>query len=177
VRKDPNYLTSKKIRVYSSFGGGEVDPTTVNWAGDEARRYTFRQDYGPWNALGLVRLDMPNKFIVYMHDTPMKDLFAQDERAFSAGCIRVQEIFPLASWILSGESGWSIERLQQAASSGQKQTIRIGRPVPVYFVYLTAWVSEGVLNYRNDLYNRDRAAPMAAPTDRVAAAPFQILAP
>ncbi|MEJ1159463.1 L,D-transpeptidase family protein [Prosthecomicrobium sp. N25] len=175
IRKDPGYLASKKIRVYSSYGGGEVDPSEVNWFGEDLQRYTFRQDPGPQNALGLIRLDMPNRHIVYMHDTPMKDLFGQDERSFSAGCVRVQSVADVAAWLIG--DGTTGQSLLDAAATGQKTTIKIARPVPVHFVYLTAWVSDGVVQFRNDLYNRD-APPM--PEDATAAAvkaPFQSLAP
>ncbi|MEW5964177.1 MAG: L,D-transpeptidase family protein [Pseudomonadota bacterium] len=155
VRKDPSYLYRERIRVFSSFGGEEIDPSTVNWWGPEAERYAFRQEPGPHNALGLLRFDMPNKHIVYMHDTPMKKLFGYFERAYSAGCIRVQGFYDLAAWVLAGQDGWTAARLQQAAESGMAETIKLKRPVPVHFVYLTAWVEGGEIQFRNDLYNRD----------------------
>lgn len=178
VRKDPTYLASRKIRVYSSFGGQEIDPAVVNWSGQEAQRYVFRQDPGLQNALGLIRLDMPNREIVYMHDTPTKELFARDERAYSAGCIRVQSIFDLASWVLNGTDGWSRARLEQATSGGQKTTIHLPQPVPVHFVYMTAWEDQGQIHFRNDLYNRDASASTLAQTaDAAGRAPFQQIAP
>lgn len=178
VRKDPAYLISRKIRVYSSFGGTEIDPSVVNWNGPEVQRYVFRQDPGAQNALGFVRIDMPNKDIVYMHDTPTKELFARDERAYSAGCVRVQSIFELANWVVGGQDGWSIERLQQQAQAGNKQTIKLGQSVPVHFVYLTAWEDAGLLHFRNDLYNRDQSASTLPQTaDAAARAPFQQIAP
>lgn len=178
VRKDPAYLISRKIRVYSSFGGSEIDPPVVNWNGPEVQRYVFRQDPGAQNALGFVRLDMPNKDIVYMHDTPTKELFARDERAYSAGCVRVQSIFELADWVIGGQDGWSVERLQQQAQGGNKQTIKLGQSAPVHFVYLTAWEDQGFLQFRNDLYNRDQSASTLPQTaDASARAPFQQIAP
>ena len=76
-----------------SFNGPELDSTNIDWRQADASKIKFRQDPGPQNALGLVRLDMPNEHGVYMHDTPMKPLFNQRGRAFSAGCVRVQDVF------------------------------------------------------------------------------------
>lgn len=176
IRKDPSYLYRERIRVFSSFGGEEIDPSTVNWWGPEAERYVFRQDPGPHNALGLLRFDMPNKHIVYMHDTPMKKLFGYFERAYSAGCIRVQSFYELAEWVLAGQDGWTAGRLQQAAEAGTAETIKLKKPVPVHFVYLTAWVEGGEVQFRNDLYNRD-AGPIEAGEDAASRVLTQSIAP
>lgn len=158
VRKDPSYLYKEHIRVFSSFGGEEIDPSLVNWWGPEAERYVFRQDPGPHNALGILRFDMPNKHIVYMHDTPMKNLFDYFERANSAGCVRVQRYVDLADWLLAGQDGWTRPALEDALAAGRAKTIKLARPVPVHFIYLTAWAENGVVQFRNDLYNRDGSA-------------------
>jgi murein L,D-transpeptidase YcbB/YkuD len=158
IRKDPGYLYKEKIRVFSSFGGEEVDPGSVNWWGPEAERYVFRQDPGEHNALGVLRFDMPNKHIVYMHDTPMKNLFGYFERAVSAGCVRLQNFWGVADWILAGQDGLSAAALQGRVAAGQQSTVRLKQPVPVHFIYLTAWVENGAVQFRNDLYNRDASA-------------------
>ena len=158
IRKDPGYLYKEKIRVFSSFGGDEVDPGSVNWWGPEAERYVFRQDPGEHNALGVLRFDMPNKHIVYMHDTPMKNLFSYFERAVSAGCVRLQNFWGVADWLLSGQDGLSVAALQGRVASGQQSTVRLKQAVPVHFIYLTAWVDNGAVQFRNDLYNRDASA-------------------
>jgi murein L,D-transpeptidase YcbB/YkuD len=158
MRKDPGYLYKEKIRVFSSFGGEEIDPATVNWWGAEAERFVFRQDPGSHNALGVLRFDMPNKHIVYMHDTPMKNLFDYHERAVSAGCVRLQNFWGVADWILSGQDGLSAAALQDRVATGQQTTVKLKQPVPVHFIYLTAWTDRGVVQFRNDLYNRDAKA-------------------
>jgi L,D-transpeptidase YcbB len=158
VRKDPTYLYKERIRVFSSFGGEEVDPSLVNWWSPEVERYIFRQDPGPQNALGVLRFDMPNKHIVYMHDTPMKNLFGYFERAYSSGCVRTQAFLDLADWVLAGQDGWSRPALEAAITNGKTLTIKLARPVPVHFIYLTAWVNDGIVQFRNDLYNRDETA-------------------
>jgi murein L,D-transpeptidase YcbB/YkuD len=162
IRKDPGYLYKERIRVFSSFGGDEVDPSSVNWWGPEAERYVFRQDPGPQNALGVLRFDMPNKHIVYMHDTPMKNLFDYFERAVSAGCVRLQNYYGVADWVLAGQDGISAATLRDRVANGQQSTIRLKQPVPVHFIYLTAWVDNGVVHFRNDLYNRDASAFVSA---------------
>ena len=158
IRKDPGYLYKERIRVFSSFGGEEIDPASVNWWGPEASRYVFRQDPGPHNALGVLRFDMPNKHIVYMHDTPMKNLFNYHERAVSAGCVRLQNFWGVADWVLEGQDGLSGSALLQRVEAGQQSTVKLKKPVPVHFIYLTAWVDNGVVQFRNDLYNRDATA-------------------
>ena len=157
-RKDPSYFYRQNIRVFSTFGGEEIDPSRVNWFGPEAQRYVFRQDPGPQNALGVLRFDMPNKHIVYMHDTPMKNLFNYFECAYSSGCVRTQSYLDLAQWVLAGQDGWTKSAIQSAIASRQPKTIRLANPVPVHFVYLTAWVEGDAVNFRNDLYNRDDRA-------------------
>lgn len=158
VRKDPSYLLKERIRVFSTFGGDEIDSTVVNWWGPEAERYVFRQDPGPQNALGLMRFDMPNKHIVYMHDTPMKPLFASWERAFSSGCVRLHNWMGVAEWLLADQPQWNRTALESEIARNSQKTIKLTKPVPVFFTYLTAWVDNGVVHFRNDLYNRDASA-------------------
>jgi len=155
IRKDPAYLFKQRIRVFSSFGGEEIDPSTVNWWGPQTKRYVFRQDPGAFNALGVVRLDMPNKHIVYMHDTPMKQLYNAYERAYSAGCVRVQSVLDIAAWLIDGHKGWTRDKIGQSIAAGKRKTIKLPKSVPVHFIYLTAWVENGRVQFRNDLYDRD----------------------
>ena len=159
IRKDLSYLYRENIRVFSTFGGEEIDAAQVNWWGPESERYVFRQEPGPNNELGVLRFDMPNKHIVYMHDTPMKKLFGYFERAYSAGCVRIQSFYDLADWILAGQDGWSKDTLRQAVAAGQPTTIKLASPVPLHFIYLTAWVENGIIQFRNDLYSRDERTP------------------
>jgi L,D-transpeptidase YcbB len=167
VIKEPDYLTQEKIRVFTSVDGPEVDPAAVDWSAPEAQKLKFRQDPGPQNALGVVRIDMPNDQTVYMHDTPMKPLFTQRARAFSAGCVRVQDVLDLADWIARYESGWTQGRAQQIVDAGQPVDITLTRPVPVFFTYITAWADhDGTVEFRPDLYGRDGAIDQTAEMDR-----------
>ncbi len=88
----------------------------------------------------------------------MKQLFLSFERAFSAGCVRLESFLNVAAWVLEGNDGWTRERIVQAIAAGERPTLRVPQPVPVHFIYLTAWVDRGAINFRNDLYNRDNQA-------------------
>ncbi len=168
LMKEPDYLQNEKIRVLDAAAAHEIDPQTVDWSSPEAKRLKFRQDPGPQNALGLVRIDMPNEHTVYMHDTPMKQLFGQRSRAFSAGCVRVEGVFDLADWIAHYEAGWGQPgRAQQIVEAGQAVDVTLTRPLPVYFTYITAWAErDGEVVFRPDIYGRDGAVDQVAEMDR-----------
>jgi len=166
--KEPDYLQKEHIRVLTgSFVGPEIDVTNVDWRTVDAKNLRFRQDPGPHNALGLVRIDMPNGEGVYMHDTPMKQLFEQRSRAFSAGCVRVQEVFDLAAWIARDEPNMSRQRVEEILQGGQPVDITLARPIPVAFAYVTAWVEEdGRLIFRPDIYGKDQVRELASDRER-----------
>lgn len=165
LQREPGYLNEEGIRVYDgSFNGPEIPQETIDWNNVDKNRIRFKQDPGERNALGLVRLDMSNEHGVYMHDTPMKNLFNQSSRAFSAGCVRVQGVFDLAEWIAQYEQGWEQPgRVREILSAGQAVDVKLSRPVPVVFGYITAWAEpDGTVQFRNDIYNRDGSAAVAA---------------
>jgi len=159
LRKDPDYLLREKIRVLrGTFNGPELAPASVDWNAALASQIKFRQDPGPQNALGLMRVDMPNSDGVYLHDTPMKDLFQQTSRAFSAGCVRVQDVSKLVDWLARHEVGWaSSGRSEEVIAAGNAVDVVLGKRVPVYFDYITAWVepSSRQIVFRPDIYGRD----------------------
>lgn len=181
--KEPEYLAKEQIRVLTgSFNGPEIDSSSIDWRQADATRIKFRQDPGPQNALGLVRLDMPNEHGVYMHDTPMKKLFDQRGRAFSAGCVRVQDVFGLVAWITRDEpAGVDRQRIEGILAAGQAVDIQLTRPVPVYFTYVTAWVeASGRPEFRPDIYGRDGLKELSSDRERdpeAPALPAQALAP
>jgi murein L,D-transpeptidase YcbB/YkuD len=157
----PEYLQQERIRVLTgSYNGPEIDPTSIDWRQVDGKKLRFRQDPGPQNALGFVRIDMPNSEGVYMHDTPMRHLFNQRWRAFSAGCVRVQDVFTLAEWIAKYETGWDQPgRTQDILAAGQAIDMNLTRPMPVYFTYVTAWAElDGRIVFRPDIYGRDGVA-------------------
>jgi murein L,D-transpeptidase YcbB/YkuD len=167
--KEPDYLEKEKIRVVmNDFNGPEIDATAIDWTSADATRIKLRQDPGPQNALGLVRIDMQNEHGVYMHDTPLKTLFDQRARAFSAGCVRVQDVFKLVSWIASFEPGWENPgQVDAVIEAGLPIDVQLTRPIPVYFAYITAWAEQnGQIQFRTDIYNRD-GQPFAAAAQAV----------
>jgi murein L,D-transpeptidase YcbB/YkuD len=99
MRKDPSYLAKMKIRVLDGKGQ-EVDPATIDWSSNSAVNYTLRQDPGATNSLGQIRIDMPNRHAVYLHDTPKKRLFGEEARFHSSGCVRVADVLAFTEWLL-----------------------------------------------------------------------------
>jgi len=162
LKRDPQSLAEDGIRVLSGWGENEreVDPASVDWKKVSARNlpYHFRQDPGPQNALGRVKFMFPNRFSVYLHDTPARELFDRAQRDFSSGCIRVQRPQDLAVHLLLEDPAWTPERVAEAMESGTEQTVSLPRALPVHLYYLTAWVDDdGELQFREDIYGRDKA--------------------
>jgi murein L,D-transpeptidase YcbB/YkuD len=153
VREDPDYLAGNGFHLYGA-DGYEVDPATLDWSSDEPTRYTFRQDPGPGNPMGNIRLNMPNSFMVYMHDTPAQELFRRSCRLNSAGCVRVEHIERLAAWLLEDTPDWDSPSVEEAIDNPTPQDIRLAKPVPVEWVYFTAWATpNGITCFRPDVYN------------------------
>ncbi|MGY6560430.1 MAG: L,D-transpeptidase family protein [Nitritalea sp.] len=170
VKKDINYLKSKQMRVLT-FDGKEVNPTTINWQSITARGfpYMIRQDPGPQNSLGAVKFMFPNRYNVYIHDTPSREQFGRDNRALSSGCIRIREPERLAA-ILLEEQGWTPERIAASMKRKTEENVRLKRPIPVVLLYLTAWTDEGGrLQWREDIYTRDAELAAALRSKRTAA--------
>lgn len=183
LQKEPEYIINEVIRVYNGYNGPELDPRAIDWHSPQVANYKFKQDPGDKNALGLVRIDMQNEHGVYMHDTPMKKLFDQRSRAFSAGCVRVQEVFQLAEWIARYEPGWEQPgRVQEVLAQGQALDLALTHPIPVYFAYITAWSepATGSIEFRPDIYGRNRGASgpgWVDPDEKPPAAAANALAP
>ena len=155
MQADPQYTTKFHIRIYNQQGQ-ELTPEQVNWNSDEATKYQFREDPGDTNSLGLVKINFYSKDGVYMHDTPTKGLFNNEFRFDSSGCVRIQNIRELITWLLRDTPGWNRDMIDEMFKSGQRLDVKLVQQVPVYWVYVTAWaVSDGVVNFRNDIYGLD----------------------
>jgi murein L,D-transpeptidase YcbB/YkuD len=160
MQRDPGYLTRAKIRILDG-SGKEINPKSVNWSTERAANYMLRQDSGAGNSLGSIRIGMPNKLAVYMHDTPSKRLFGADYRFLSHGCVRVQGVYDYAAWLLQGTGGgpaggWDKEALEAKIKEGGAYDIKLTKAVPVIWVYLTGWSNgDGPANFRDDVYNVD----------------------
>lgn len=168
MQADPNYLTDNKIRIYNK-DNVELNPRQVNWNSMEATNYRFRQDPGAdLNSMGFVRINIANPYGVYMHDTPAKGIFGDDYRFVSSGCMRVQNVRDYVAWLLKETPGWDREKIDAAIASGERIDAKLSEAVPVYWVYVTAWgTPEGVVQFRDDIYQRDGlgqvASSLAAP--------------
>jgi L,D-transpeptidase YcbB len=136
IKRNKNYLASHNME----------------WNGD-----AVRQKPGPGNSLGLVKFLFPNSYDIYLHDTPSKSLFGENNRAFSHGCIRLAEPQKLAEYLLRHDSAWTKEKIVAAMNSGKEKYVTLKETVPVFIAYFTSWVDgEGKLNFRNDVYGRDQ---------------------
>lgn len=165
VREDSDYLARNDYCVYSGWGGDarEVDPATVDWASVSADRnpYRFVQRPGPGNSLGLVKMVFDNPYDIYVHDTPAKGLFELRTRTLSSGCVRVERANRLADYLLANYRDPGDTTTADWLTSPETQFVDLQRRMPIYLVYITAWVTEdGEVNFRRDLYGRDR--PVAA---------------
>jgi len=154
LRSDPGYLQRQGIRVLNA-SGQVVNPYSVNWSGIGRMPYRLRQDTGDKNALGRIKFMFPNKYNVYIHDTPSKSLFKKDLRVFSHGCMRVENPRQLAEVLLRNQ-GWSLDRINSQIESGERRIVKLEQKIPVYVTYITAWVNkDGSVNFRRDVYGRD----------------------
>jgi len=149
VRKDliprmqdqPDYLTKNHIRILDG-AHRELQPSQINWYSEDATNYTFKQD----------------------HDTPLKNLFGDDFRFHSSGCVRVQNVRHLVVWLLAETKGWSPADIDRVIRSGEQRTAHLAKPVSLHWVYVTAWSgADGVVQFREDIYGRDGLGAPAIP--------------
>ena len=167
------YLAKQNINVFKGWAdkAERIDPLTVDWQrfGETNFPFRLRQEPGPNNALGQIKFIFPNKFAVYLHDTPQRSLFNFTQRDFSSGCIRLENARKLADYLLADEPVWSPEKIVLKLRKGKRQVVRIPNPIPVHLIYMTAWVDkDNRLQFRDDIYDRDRdlnAALMQRPPD------------
>ena len=155
--EDPTYLEANRIRVFDSVGGPEIDPLLVDWDVTPPDRFFFRQDPGDQNSLGLVKVNFPNEHMVYMHDTPHRELFGRNVRFESSGCVRIDQVATVVKWILD-RSGSPVDDTQyeMLIASAEPYDQQIDNGPDIRWVYLTAWATEdGRVNFRNDVYGLD----------------------
>jgi len=166
IKRDSSYLTQRNIRMFKGLGpeAPEVDPKTVNWSAISPDNfpYRLRQDPGPSNGMGRVKLIFPNKFDVYLHDTPGRHLFEKPQRTFSHGCIRIEKPIELALYLLKGDPHWSREAFLNEFGKKVPTTVVLPERIPIYLVYWTAWADEDdTIQFRPDIYNWDKPLSVA----------------
>jgi murein L,D-transpeptidase YcbB/YkuD len=158
LKQDRALLKEKNLKVIDQ-NGQEVDPNTLDWSEISVKNfgYKLRQPPGPNNALGRIKFMFPNHYLVYLHDTPSKSLFNKTQRAFSSGCIRIEQPLKLAEILLKANDGWTQERLQQQIATQRTRTVTLKQAIPVLMVYFTAEARNGEpVHFRTDLYGRDK---------------------
>ncbi len=154
-----NYLSEKRMKIIN-LEGIEVNPATIDW--DRAIQadfpYMIRQQPGTQNALGQIKFVFPNRYNVFIHDTPSRYLFTKTDRIFSSGCIRINKPLDLAQILLDGNPGWTREQINKVIKEGKPRSVHLALPVPVHILYMTVWADDnGIAYFRKDIYNRDQS--------------------
>jgi len=157
IKRDPGYLQRKNMQVLT-MSGAEVDPASVDWQLYPGRGfpYMIRQRPGPQNALGRLKIMFPNEHMVYLHDTPSRELFNRSERTFSSGCIRVEHVERLAELLLDDPGNWDLAAIDATIEGRQTRRASLRQPVPIYLAYWTVEVQDdGEVQFKRDPYDRD----------------------
>ena len=153
----------EKYGIDAYEGGKKLAPGSIDWSSSRPLQLSYRQAPGKDNPLGFLKINFASSSSVYMHDSPKESLFGRNFRAASSGCVRVQNIEELAAWLLRGQKGWDEDQVHRVRETGQRGTARLKRPVPLFFVYVTAWATEdGVVQFRPDVYLKDGVGEIAA---------------
>ncbi|AYD00487.1 L,D-transpeptidase family protein [Neorhizobium sp. NCHU2750] len=164
MRKDPTYLTRNNIRLLDNRGQ-EVSPETIDWNAPKAPNLMFRQDPGKINAMASTKINFHNPNNEYLHDTPEQGLFNKMMRFDSSGCMRVQNVRDLSTWLLKDTPGWPRQEIERVIATRQNTPIKLTQEVPVYIVYITAWsAKDRVVQFRDDIYQKDGDQELALQT-------------
>jgi murein L,D-transpeptidase YcbB/YkuD len=160
VRQNPCYFRDNRMVILRKQGEElvEIDPASIDWPKltEKSLDFLIRQVPGPENILGRLKFVFPNKYDIYLHDTPYQEDFAKAARAYSHGCIRAEKPVELAVWVLRGKPGWDLRRILGAIDAGVERTVKLVEPINVYFLYSTAWRGDdGTVQFRPDIYERD----------------------
>ena len=168
VKKDPEILINQKFRVFEGWGKNtrEIDSRIIDWNTVTAAnlKYRFKQDPGPQNALGRIKFMFPNKFDVYLHDTPAKELFVKARRDFSSGCIRIEKPVELAKYLLRNHPDWPPEKIRSTLTGSDitVKTVKLSEPANIHILYWTVWVGkDGRIYFSPDVYDRDKSLDIA----------------
>ncbi len=160
IKKDPGYLADNNIRIFENWeeDARELNPESIDWNKITRKNfvYRFRQDPANSNALGRVKFIFPNKYSIYLHDTPARNLFNMAKRTFSSGCIRIEKPMKLAAYLLKDNPKWNLEKLIVTVKRKKNKAILLSHPINIHILYWTAWVDkDGIINFRDDIYAWD----------------------
>jgi murein L,D-transpeptidase YcbB/YkuD len=166
IQKNPQYLQQRGYKVFSSLGpdAEEIALDRIDWQTVDPAHfpYILRKDPGPYNPMGRAKFLFPNKYDVYLHDSPNRSIFSRPKRTFSSGCIRIEKPLELTEYILKDSPGWSGKRIDAEIESGRSTLINAFVPLPIYIQYWTVWVdSSGKIQFREDIYGRDAVLEQA----------------
>ena len=153
---DSDYLEKNNIYIYQDYYYKDtVNPDYIDWYSDEPTLFKFRQNPGYANSLGVAKINFANKHAVFLHDTPNKSLYSDGQRFFSSGCVRVQNIDDLIQWLLSSNDSWERNKLENILNIAGTKTVQMKEKIPIKLGYLTAWVDDGQVHFREDIYGKD----------------------
>ncbi len=155
--ENPDYLAQQNIFIYDG-SGNTIDPATIDWANitDAQVNYMYRQEPGAENSMGHCKINFYNKHDVYLHDTPSKALFGENARFHSSGCVRVEGVNELVTWLLRDNGDWDRGRVDQTFDSLARLDVSVKAQVPIHTTYITAWANkQGTVSFRDDVYDFD----------------------
>lgn len=158
MMENPNYLAEQNIFIYDG-SGGKVDPSTINWSAitDQQVNYMYRQEPGAANSMGHCKINFFNPYDCYLHDTPSKALFGENARFHSSGCVRVDGVNQLVSWLLRDNGDWDQGKVDLTFESLQRLDVECKARVPIHTTYITAWANrQGTVSFRDDVYEFDK---------------------
>lgn len=156
LKKDPNYLQKQNMEAFNPSTKEVINVSKVDWSKYQTMPYSVRQKPGMSNALGWVKFLFPNEHNIYFHDTPSRDLFVRESRGFSHGCIRLEQPKQLAKYLLRDDSTYTEQVIDSLYYLGIETYVQLEKKIPVYIIYLTAWVDEnGLVQFRKDIYGHD----------------------
>ena len=156
MQQDPEYLAKQNIHIYDGKGN-EVSPASIDWTNiGNAVNYMYRQEPGAENSMGHCKINFYNPYDCYLHDTPTKALFGENARFHSSGCVRVEGVNQLVSWLLRDNGDWDQNRVDSTFSSLERLDVECRARVPIHTTYITAWANrQGAVSFRDDVYNFD----------------------
>lgn len=159
VRKNPNYLKDRNIRILDGWtDANEVPSEQLDFTTLSPRKFPYRLQQAPGinNSLGLIKFVIPNDYSIYLHDTNHRELFSKDYRALSSGCVRVERPLELATLLLANKQGWDRRQIDQVLEKGETTYVRLPEKIPVYLLYWTAWVDgSDIIQFRDDIYSNE----------------------
>lgn len=155
IQLDPNYFINNAVKVFKD--GKLIDAKKVNWKTANSDDYTFAQAASAYNPMGVVKFMFPNPHDIYIHDTPSRELFDNNRRSFSHGCVRVKDPVKFAAFLLEGDAAWDSTRIQKVLFSQKETRVNLPKPIPIYLEYRTIFWDDTAkeLNLREDLYKWD----------------------